>query len=322
MKLHPLALGRSFLLVLILVCLGGWLVPMTPALAQTQATPMLEKPAAPGEAKKEDAAAPAEDKPTASLSVDFFSQYLWRGIALSRNSAVIQPSLTLGYKGFFVNVWGNFDTGEDNRFLFPTPGKRGAKWNETDFTFGYSRDLYTGTAIKAISANVGVIYYGLDSTANPQGDSLEIYWGLAADVNWFKLAATVNKEVLHYPGWWLTLGISRVFELPLKVQDNSNVNLELGNIFVFLFSNDAAAYPDPGNANLTTAFSGPLAGQLYATLNIPVHKYITISPKIGFWYALGGKSTDLLSGNQNMTGLSWDGQHNHIYGGLNVTFAF
>jgi hypothetical protein len=317
MKLHLHVMRKSYRLALVLLCLGGLLVTVTPAWAQNQAAPAEEK-AAPAPAAEK----PAEDKPTASVGVDILSQYLWRGIALSRNSAVIQPSLTLGYKGFFVNVWGNFDTGEDNRFLFPTPGKRGAKWNETDFTFGYSRDLYTGTAIKAISANVGVIYYALDSTANPQGDSLEIYWGLAADVNWFKLSATVNKEVLHYPGWWLTLGISRVFELPLKVQDNSNVNLELGHNFIFLFSNDAAAYPDPGNANLNTAFSGPLAGQLYATLNIPVHKYITISPKIGFWYALGGKSTDLLSGNQNMTGLSWDGQHNHVYGGLNVTFAF
>ena len=317
MKLHLHVMRKSYRLALVLLCLGGLLVTVTPAWAQNQAAPAEEK-AAPAPAAEK----PAEDKPTASVGVDILSQYLWRGIALSRNSAVIQPSLTLGYKGFFVNVWGNFDTGEDNRFLFPTPGKRGAKWNETDFTFGYSRDLYTGTAIKAISANVGVIYYALDSTANPQGDSLEIYWGLAADVNWFKLSATVNKEVLHYPGWWLTLGISRVFELPLKVQDNSNVNLELGHNFIFLFSNDAAAYPDPGNANLNTAFSGPLVGQLYATLNIPVHKYITISPKIGFWYALGGKSTDLLSGNQNMTGLSWDGQHNHVYGGLNVTFAF
>lgn len=312
MKLHLQVMRKSYLLTLLVICFGGWLAAATPAWAQTQAAPAEEK-AAP---------APAEDKPTASFGVDILSQYIWRGIALSRRSAVMQPSLTVGYKGFSANVWGNFDTGEDNPFLYPNPGKRGAKWNETDFTFGYSRDLYTGTTIKSISANVGVIYYALDSTANPQGDSFEIYWGLAADVNWFKLAATVNKEVSHYPGWWLTLGISRVFELPFKVQDNSNVNVELGHNFIFLFSNDAAAYPNPSDDTLTSAFSGPLAGQLYATLNIPVHKYVTISPKVGFWYAVGGNSTDLQSGNQNITGLSWDKQHNHVYGGLNVTFAY
>lgn len=321
MKLYnPL---RSFYLLalMVMLCLGGWLVPATPAWSQYPGAPAPSTDKGTPAPVAEEKAAAEEDKPTASISVDILSQYIWRGIALSRNSAVIQPSMTIGYKGFSVNIWGNLDTGEDNRFLYPAPGKRGAKWNETDFTFGYSRDLYTGTAIKAITGNVGVIYYALDGI----DDSFEIYWGLAMDVNWFKVAATVNKEVFHYPGWWLTLGISRVFELPWKIQNNSNVSLELGHNFIFLFSNDQAAYPDPRNPNLDTPFSGPLAGQFYATLNVPVHKYITLAPKVGFWYAAGGASTDLLGNGGSpkyMTGLSWDRQHNHVYGGLNMTFAF
>ncbi len=271
----------------------------------------LAEEAKPEEAKK--AEAPAEDRPTASLGVDILSQYIWRGFALSRNSAVIQPSFTAGYKGFSVNVWGNFDTSESNPFL---TGARGAKWNETDFTFGYSRELYAGTAIKSLSANLGVIYYAFDSAFNPQGDSFEIYYGLGVDVNWFKFAVTANQEVFHYPGWWLTLGISRVFELPLKIQDNSNVTLELGHNFIFLFSRDQVAYPNLSTSDPVEAFSGPLAGQLYATLNVPVHKYVTIAPKIGFWYAAGGNSTPLLRG------ASWDQQQNHVYGGVNVTFAY
>lgn len=307
---------RKLLVLLVLGCFWGALTPGLPALAEEQAA--VEQPAAPAENKE---AAAAEDKPTASVSLDILSQYIWRGIALSRRSAVLQPSVTVGYKGFSLNVWGNLDTNQSNPFIAP-PNYQGMKWNETDFTFGYTRDLYNGTAIKAITANVGLIYYSLDKTFNPQGDSLEIYWGLAADVNWFKLAATVNKEVLHYPGWWLTLGISRVFELPYKIQENNNINIEVGNNFVFLFSNDAAAYPDPSNPNLDTPFSGPLVGQLYVNFNFPVHKYVTITPKVGYWYALGGNSTALLSGNQNYVGASWDGMHNHIYGGVNVTFAF
>ena len=295
--------GKWFMAMGLLFCLVAW---WTPVLAQEAAAP-----AAAPEAKKEEA--PAEDKPTASLGVDLLSQYIWRGFALSRNSVVFQPSLTVGYKGFSANVWGNFDTSQNNPFVTTS---RQAKWNETDFTFGYSRELYTGTAIKSLSANIGVIYYALDSVNNPQGDSFEIYYGLGLDVNWFKLAVTANQEVLHYPGWWLTLGISRVFELPFKIQDNSNVSLELGHNFIFLFSRDQVAYPNLSTSNPVVAFSGPLAGQLYATLNIPVHKYVTISPKIGFWYAAGGNSTDLLGGS------SWDSQHNHIYGGVNATFAF
>ena len=89
--------------------------------------------------------------------------------------------------------------------------------------------------------------------------------------------------------------------------------LELGNNYIFLFSRDNAAYPNKpfSNPASTKAFSGPSGGQVYATLNIPVHKYVSVSPKVGFWYGLGGNSTQLLRW------ASWDVQQNHVYGGLN-----
>ncbi len=212
-------------------------------------------------------AAAAEDKPTASLGVDILSQYIWRGFALSRQSAVLQPSLTVGYKGFSVNVWGNFDTSE-NAPAFLTP-RTGAKWNETDFTFGYSREIYKSDFIKALTLNLGGIYYAFDSALYPNGgDAFELYYGLAADFNLFKLAVMGNSEVMHYPGTWLTVGISRVFELPYYKS-----TLELGNNYIFLFSRDNGFYPNTpfSNPASTKAFSGPLAGQLYATLTIPIN---------------------------------------------------
>jgi hypothetical protein len=256
-------------------------------------------------------AAPEEDKPTASVGVDILSQYIWRGFALSRQSAVLQPSLTVGYKGFSVNVWGNFDTSENAPAALTK--RTGANWNETDFTFGYTRDVYKGDLMKTLTLNLGCIYYAYDKVLYSQGDSFELYYGLAADFDYFKLAIMGNSEVNHYPGTWLTVGISRVFKLPYY-----DMSLELGNNYLFLFSRDNAAFPKQpfSNSAGTTAFSGPLSGQLYATLNIPVHKYVTVSPKVGFWYALGGNSTQLLKWG------SWDAQQNHVYGGLNVNFAF
>ncbi|MDD3579849.1 MAG: hypothetical protein PHW74_02375 [Desulfobacca sp.] len=243
-----------------------------------------------------------EDKPSASLSVDILSQYIWRGYALSRDSAVLQPSITIGYKGLAVNIWGNFDTDQQNPF---SAIRDKAKWNETDFTLSYSRELYSGTAIKSISLDLGTIYYALDGV----DDSWEIFGGLAADINYFTLAVTTYREASHYPGWWVQVGLGRSFAMPL-----AQATLNLGHDFIFQFSDDAAAYPDPDDPN--KAFDGPLAGHLYASMDFPVHKYITISPKMGFWYALGGDATALIRG------LSWDGTQNHVYGGLNLTFAF
>ncbi len=279
------------------VCLLLTICLVTPALAQeTSATPA------------EQAAA---DKPTASVGVDILSQYVWRGFALSRRSAVLQPSITVGYKGFSVNAWGNLDTSENAPAAITN--RQGAKWNETDLTVGYTRDIYQGDILKTLTINLGGIYYAYDSTIYPQGDSFEIYYGLAADFGYAKLSVTGNSEVMHYPGTWLTVGVSRVFDLPWH-----KITLELGNNYVFLFSRDWAAFPakplsDPDS---TKAFSGPLAGQLYATLTIPVHEYVSIAPKVGFWYGLGGNSTQLLRWG------SWDTTQNHVYGGINVTFAF
>jgi len=49
-------------------------------------------------------------KTTGDFTAAVMSQYVWRGYELSRNSIVIQPSMTVGYKGFSVNLWGNLDT--------------------------------------------------------------------------------------------------------------------------------------------------------------------------------------------------------------------
>jgi hypothetical protein len=97
-----------------------------------------------------------EDRPSFSGYTDVLSQYVWRGYALSQDSAVIQPSMTVGYKGFSINIWGNFDTNSK----FQNNSSAGAKWNETDFTATYSREIYGG-----LSGTVGCIYYacGLDS---------------------------------------------------------------------------------------------------------------------------------------------------------------
>jgi hypothetical protein len=149
------------------------MVGLQPLAAQEKGEYPGESPTAPvpGAANPEQPA--AEDKPTASAGVDVLSQYIWRGFALSRNSAVLQPSVTVGYKGFSVNVWGNFDTGENAPPSLTT--RKGANWNETDFTLGYSREIYKNDWLKALTVNVGCIYYAYDKVLYPQGGSFEVY---------------------------------------------------------------------------------------------------------------------------------------------------
>ena len=238
---------------------------------------------------------PAE-RPSFNFAADFLSQYVWRGYALSNRSLVIQPSMSIGYKGFSTNVWGNFDTDENN--VFRPHGH--ANWNETDLTISYSHKIY-----KVLSATVGGIYYALDNA----NDSLEIFGGLTADLPWLTAKATVYREVLHYPGWWFQFDLSRRFPLPWY-----EASLDLGAGLIYQLSNDPGAFPDPDDPR--HAYAGFHAGYISAALNIPVHKYITVSPKFGYWFPLGNKASDCIRG------LSWDQKSNHVYGGLSVSFHF
>jgi len=63
------------------------------------------------------------------FELDFASQYVWRGIALSQGP-VLQPSLWTTYRGFTFSIWGNFVLNDE-----PNQGQL----NEVDFTLGYGR---------------------------------------------------------------------------------------------------------------------------------------------------------------------------------------
>ena len=137
----------------------------------------------------------------------------------------------------------------------PLTTRKGANWSETDFTLGYSRGIYKTDWLKALTVNLGCIYYGYDKVLYPQGDAFELYYGLVADFQIFKLGVQGNTEVFHYPGNWLTVGISRVFDLPWH-----KMTLELGNNYIFLFSRDFVAYP-------ATPFSNPTSSRfIFRTL--------------------------------------------------------
>jgi uncharacterized protein (TIGR02001 family) len=86
------------------------------------------------------------------------SNYVWRGIRLS-DGPVYQASATISAKGFSANVWGNFDFDAK-------------KYNETDITLSYSRD------IKKLSLEAGFIHYAIVDAE----DSDEIYAGFSLDV--------------------------------------------------------------------------------------------------------------------------------------------
>ena len=141
------------------------------------------------------------EKPTAGVDLGVFSQYIWRGEALSKNSLVIQPSVTLGYKGVSLNVWGNLDT--------DSKPWNGAKYNETDITLSYAKTI----GITKLTG--GYIYYALDETPTAR-DTQEIFGSVGLNVL-LSPTLTVYRDISAFPGWYINLGVSHSIEIVDKI---------------------------------------------------------------------------------------------------------
>jgi len=231
-----------------------------------------------------------EEKPTANFTTSLLSKYVWRGLELSDDSVVIQPSMTIAYKGFSANLWGNLDS---DYFISDT-----TEWTETDLTFAYGRQ------VGPVSLSGGYIYYGLDGLFDEQ--ELYVSAGLGTLL---KPTLTIYRDFSHTPGWYATVGVSHSFALP------RDISLDLGARIGYLDSDDESVYPDVHHPN--EPFSGLMDGLLSAGLAIPAGEYLVITPQLAWSFPLDGDASDLIES------LSVDGDDDSfVYGGVAVSFSF
>lgn len=234
----------------------------------------------------------AEEAPYAELAVSTYSQYIWRGFAFSQDSIVVQPSLTVGYQGFSVNLWGNLDTD-------PVGGDK-ASWNETDLTLAY--DWTTGP----VDFSAGYIYYGLEGA----DDTQELYLSAAYDVL-LNPTLTIYRDFADAPGWYVTLGVSH--SIPLR----DEIALELGAQAGYLWVSSASTMAEVGSDKAYRALHD---GLISAAVPIPVGQYLTVTPELAYSFALSSKARDLLKeANSDAIGKDKD---NFIYGGITLSMAF
>jgi len=242
-----------------------------------------------------------EEKPSADLSVAVLSDYIWRGQELSKDSIVIQPSMTVGYKGFSVNMWGNLDTDP----YTATGEATKSNWNETDFTLSYGKEF------GMVSAEVGWIYYGLDGV----DDTQELYLSLGVDTL-LAPTLTIYRDIASAPHSYFLLGVSHGIEL------TEMISLELAGSISYLSSDDVDEYPETvvtgGQlaASSTEKFDNFHDGSLSVSLPISVAKYVTVTPSLSYVFPLSSDAED------DMKRRSLSNDDNFFYGGVTVSLAF
>ena len=266
-----------------------------------------------------------EEKPTGDVSVAVLSQYFWRGYELSRNSIVVQPSITIAYKGFSANLWGNLDT-KPYFGGVGTDAGYSSQFNETDWTLSYTKTM------GIVSAGVGYIYYSLASfnkDGPDRADAQELFATISLNTL-FSPTLTVYKEVSHYRNWYALFGLSHIIEL------NKMFSLKLAASASYLLSTYAdstlfnagagyGGYPKfDGNALATNdQFKNIHDGSLTASLPVKTNSYVTITPMVSYIFPLSGDARDEMKG-QGFKGTLTPGdrESSFLVGGVTASFTF
>jgi len=237
-----------------------------------------------------------EAKPSASADVGILSQYIWRGYELSKDSVVIQPSITVSYQDVSFNLWGNLDTdvyGDDTRDE--------GQFNETDMTFSYDKSF------GIVGLGVGYIYYALDGI----DDSQEIYLSVGLDTL-LSPSLTVYREIAHAPAWYLSFGISHSFELP------KDITLDLAGSVGYYASDDDAFVEIDDNLNPTTEkYSALHDGLISVGLTIPIGKYFSVVPMVAYSFPLTNESKNLIRYTN-----AFSDDSDYVFGGITANISF
>ena len=299
------------LLIIITVPVTLWaeeqnaiLPEQTPAIKQTApATTPEQKPA---EQTQE------EDKITGEVDLSVMSAYIWRGYEQTRFSAVVQPAVTVSYKGFSVNVWGNLDT----RPYSATDAKYGAKYTETDWTISYSRKF------GIVQVTPGYIYYALGAPyagGTAPLDAQELFLTVGLDTI-LSPTLTVYKEIDHYRQWYATFGVSHTFAF------NEKIGLKLAATASYLMSTDETTYAKYDSNSLPTAdkYNNFHDGTVTVSMPIAVYKTLSVTPTMTYAFPLCDDAR------YEMRAYSKEGAANpsdketssFLYGGVMLSYTF
>jgi uncharacterized protein (TIGR02001 family) len=132
-----------------------------------------------------------EEKVEGSASVSFMSSYVWRGIQLSDDEFVIQPSVGISYKGFSVNFWSNYNTDTTEE-------------DETDYTLDFSN------AIGKVGYSFGYIYYALSGASVE--DSQEVYGAVSYDTI-LSPSLTIYRDFDEFLSTYVAFSIGHDFKV-------------------------------------------------------------------------------------------------------------
>ena len=223
--------------------------------------------------------------PSVGVDMAVMSRYVWRGLLLT-DDPVLQPSLTVGYAGVSLNVWGNMDLGSVN--------DNEGDFNEVDFTLSYEHTY------KKASFSGGLIHYTFPNT--DFASTTEVFASVSLDV---PLAPTFAGywDADEVQGTYLTFDLSHSVPLP-KIRDGLTWSLDLS-------AGVGWGSPDHNEGYFGAEEDGVTDFRAGLSLPISVGEHWTITPGVNYSTVLDDDLEDAI-----------DGDSDHVVAGITVSFSF
>ena len=275
------------------------------------------------EAAAEEAAKNVEEAKcpiSAEVTVDFLSDYMWRGVILDANP-VYQPSVTINYEtedygSVYFNYWTSLDlTHKRNNCGGGGNSRRNVSMIEQDFTIAYCNSLDLGDAGK-LSYEFGHYWYDYPYNG-PHHKAGSLSSDLYADLSWDSGYVTLGTKLLwaysnahdHEPATLYALfRVSKEFEIA-EIDGLSltpEASLGVGNV-AFVQNN--------------TGMHGASTEMTDQTLTLKakykINDYVSLGANINYTWT---PSRSLRHARYMSCGD--DNAHQIVWGGVSVTLAF
>lgn len=251
---------------------------------------------------------PATSPVSGSASIGVFNRYIFRGYELSNSSFVVQPAISVSYRGFSATLWSNIDSNINgtqsvtNANYLSNTGKKDL--NETDFTLSYTY------VIDKLSLTGGYVYYGTDYTAETD----EVFVTIAYDTL-LKPTLSAYRDINEYGGTYFNLSIAHSFPV------YKEITLDLGASAGYFAGSDNywKTYQSSTAAYTGKKYSAFHDGMVKAGFTIPIAKNVSVQPLAQYWFPLSSKAKKSVSGNSYNPNGKLD---ETLVTGINLTLSF
>lgn len=156
--------------------------------------------------------------PTLSATVNYASAYIYNGFIWNSGN-VLQPEISLDWKGFFAGAWATWDCMDDN-------GEQDNDFEEWNYYAGYGHTFADVPALGALSLEGTYTYY--DFPGFPESDYQEISFKATLDDVLLQPSLTVAWE-FEDDTYWASLGASHSVALT-AISEKLSLDME-GELF-------------------------------------------------------------------------------------------